>query len=163
MSIKKVKIFTDGSCLGNPGPGGYCALIQYKKIEKKICSGFYLTTNNRMELLAAIIGLETLTEFCDVTLVTDSKYVKLGITIWIKKWKLNSWNNSKNKKIKNIDLWKRLEKILQLHKIKWKWIKGHSNIKENEYCDKLAKKHAMNPKFIDIGYFKNNKIIIQNF
>ncbi|QCI26728.1 ribonuclease HI [Buchnera aphidicola (Thelaxes californica)] len=153
--LKKIKIFTDGSCLGNPGPGGCCALIKYKQYIKKICSSFYLTTNNRMEIMGAILGLEMLKETCKVTIMTDSQYLKLGIVVWIQNWRKKNWKTKNNKTVKNIDLWLRLEKIINLHKVKWIWIKGHSIYLENNLCDQLAKKAALNPKEIDIGYQKS--------
>ncbi|CAL4320771.1 Ribonuclease HI [Buchnera aphidicola (Thelaxes suberi)] len=158
--IKKIKIFTDGSCLGNPGPGGCCAIVKYKQYIKKIYSSFYLTTNNRMEIMGAIIGLELLKETCEVSIITDSKYLQSGIVIWIKSWKEKNWKTKKNKPVKNIDLWIRLDTIIKYHHVNWKWIKGHSMHPENDLCDKIAKKAALHPKKIDLGYFKSTKFLI---
>ncbi|WP_343192769.1 ribonuclease HI [Buchnera aphidicola (Taiwanaphis decaspermi)] len=149
---KFVNIFTDGSCLGNPGPGGYGAILQYKSHEKIFTNGFYLTTNNRMELMAAIVALEALQESCKVNINTDSKYLQNGITNWIKKWKLQKWKTRNKKKVKNIDLWLRLSKLINIHNIHWIWIKSHSGNYYNEICDKIAKKSAKNPNSQDTGY-----------
>ncbi|CAL4042667.1 Ribonuclease HI [Buchnera aphidicola (Tetraneura ulmi)] len=151
---KKIFIFTDGSCLGNPGPGGYSAILQYKNKEKIIQSGFYLTTNNRMELMAIIFSISVLKESCLIELTTDSKYVQQGMLIWIHDWKKKNWKNKKNKKIKNIDLWIRLNYIVKKHIIRWNWIKGHSGNKNNERCHLIAKRAAKNPVCIDHGYIK---------
>lgn len=150
--LKKVQIFTDGSCLGNPGPGGYSTILQYKSKEKRISAGYYLTTNNRMELMGAIVGLESLNEKCIVDIITDSQYVHLGITQWFKMWKNNGWKTKKSNKVKNIDLWNRLYVILKKHKVNWNWIKGHSGNKKNIICDELAKKAANFPQFKDEEY-----------
>ncbi|QTM69279.1 ribonuclease HI [Buchnera aphidicola (Hormaphis cornu)] len=152
--LKQVNIFVDGSCLGNPGPGGLSVILQYKSQEKKISAGYYFTTNNRMELMASIIALESLTEKCIVKITTDSQYVHLGITQWLYLWKKNGWKNKKTNQIKNIDLWKRLYKVFKKHKVYWHWIKGHANIKENIICDTLAKKAASNPQLEDLKYKK---------
>ncbi|MCW5196485.1 ribonuclease HI [Buchnera aphidicola (Pemphigus obesinymphae)] len=150
--LKLVYVFTDGSCLGNPGPGGYGILFRYKKHKKILHAGFYLTTNNRMELMAIIIALESLKQSCQVHIVTDSQYVKKGVETWIHQWKKQGWKNKKKQPIKNIDLWTRLYNILHQHQIYWKWIKGHSNHIENTFCDKLAHISANNPRFQDTGY-----------
>ncbi|CAL4320663.1 Ribonuclease HI [Buchnera aphidicola (Chaitophorus sp. 3695)] len=153
---KTIKIFTDGSCLGNPGKGGFCTIIKYKNNIKKFSKGFILTTNNRMELMSVIIGLEKIKISSYIQINTDSKYVKNGITTWIKKWKKNNWLKQNKKKVKNIDLWKRLNKIVKKHiKIEWFWIKSHSGQKENEECDIQAKKSAKYPKKTDYGYILN--------
>ncbi|CAL4042853.1 ribonuclease HI [Buchnera aphidicola] len=157
--LKLVYIFTDGSCLGNPGPGGYSVLLCYKKHKKFLNAGFYLTTNNRMELMGTIIALESLKQSCEVHIATDSQYVKKGIENWIYKWKKYGWKNKKKQPIKNIDLWIRLYKTLKPHQIHWKWIKGHSNHMENIICDKLARLSANNPSFKDTGYRKITSII----
>lgn len=136
--MKKVKIYTDGACSGNPGPGGWAAIIIYNGVEKTFSGGEIHTTNNRMELLAAIKSLEALKEKCEVDLYTDSIYVKSGIFEWIKNWKKNNWKNSKKQEIKNIDLWQTLDQITELHDIKWHWVKGHSGDKYNEKVDSLA-------------------------
>lgn len=154
--LKKVSIFTDGSCLGNPGPGGIGILINYKNIEKEISQGYYFTTNNRMELRAVIIALNSLTEPCSVKLYSDSKYVKNGITKWIMKWKQNNWYNSQKKAVQNQDLWIALEQAVTRHQIEWCWIKGHSGHRENEICDRLAKNGAKYPNLKDDGYKNSN-------
>ncbi|USS94294.1 ribonuclease HI [Buchnera aphidicola] len=149
----KISIFTDGSCLGNPGPGGYCIIIKYKKIQKKFSSGFFLTTNNRMELMSVIIGIEKIKISANLIIQTDSKYVHNGVTKWMMHWKKNNWNKKNKKKIKNLDLWMRLNKIIKKHiKIEWIWIKSHSGNLENELCDIYAKKSAKNPTKIDKKY-----------
>ncbi|QCI23259.1 ribonuclease HI [Buchnera aphidicola] len=153
MLQRTVKIFSDGSCLGNPGPGGYSAIIKYKNSEITISEGFYLTTNNRMELMGVITALEKLKKQCTVEITVDSKYVKKGILLWIKRWKLNNWKTTKNKTVKNIDLWLRLNKISYIHHISWKWVKGHTGHPENEKCNNLAQYSAHNPTLKDVGYF----------
>ncbi|MEB7539307.1 ribonuclease HI [Pantoea anthophila] len=149
---KQVEIFTDGSCLGNPGPGGYGAILRYGQHEKTFSAGYRLTTNNRMELMAAIISLEALTQPCDVVLSTDSQYVRQGITSWIYNWKKRGWKTADKKPVKNVDLWQRLDQALSTHKIQWEWVKGHAGHPENERCDVLARSAAENPAFEDIGY-----------
>lgn len=144
MTKKTVTIFTDGSCLGNPGPGGYGAILIYKQNRKELSEGFILTTNNRMELLAAIVALETLKSACQVTLTTDSQYVRQGITSWLNGWKAKGWKTASKKPVKNKDLWQRLDKACQAHDIEWKWVKGHSGHPENERCDELARNAAEN-------------------
>lgn len=131
---KVVKIFTDGACSGNPGSGGWGAILRYGKAEKEISGGAYNTTNNRMELMAAISALESLTRPSYVVLYTDSTYVKNGISKWIHGWKKKNW-----KGVKNPDLWQRLDMATKPHKIDWQWIKGHAGHPENERCDKLAR------------------------
>ena len=149
---KKVEIFTDGSCLGNPGPGGYGAVLHYYHHRKVLSAGYYLTTNNRMELMAAIVAIESLKKPCSVILKTDSQYVRMGITRWIHTWKKSRWMTTRKKLIKNIDLWQRLDATLKLHNIHWEWLKGHAGCPNNEYCDKLARSAASNPNKQDIGY-----------
>jgi ribonuclease HI len=136
--LKAVEIFTDGACKGNPGPGGWGALIRFGKIEKSLCGGENNTTNNRMELMAAIKALAALSEPCIVELTTDSQYVRKGITEWIINWKKNNWRNSAKKPVKNSDLWQQLDEEAERHIIKWLWIKGHSGHRENEIADDLA-------------------------
>lgn len=150
--MKKVEIFTDGSCLGNPGPGGYGAILRYKAHEKEISAGFYRTTNNRMELLAVIEALNLLKEPCEITVISDSQYMKNGITTWIHNWKKDNWAIAKRKSIKNLDLWKRLDQAVISHKIEWKWVKGHAGHEENERCDVLARDAANAPTMVDEGY-----------
>ncbi len=138
--MKEVEIFTDGACKGNPGPGGWGALLRFGNIEKSLYGGEKNTTNNRMELMAAIRALAALSEPCMVELTTDSQYVRKGITEWIVNWKKNNWRNSAKKPVKNSDLWQQLDKESQRHTIKWLWIKGHSGHRENEIADELANK-----------------------
>ncbi|QJC33617.1 ribonuclease HI [Enterobacteriaceae endosymbiont of Donacia provostii] len=149
---KNIKIFTDGSCIYNPGPGGCAAILQYHKYEKIVTNSFFLTTNNRMELMASIIALESLKENCNIIITTDSNYLKEGITTWIYNWKKTNWKRNNKKKVKNIDLWKRLELSLVNHNVVWKWIKSHSSHYLNEKCDKLARISANNPINKDLGY-----------
>ncbi|WP_241623106.1 ribonuclease HI [Rosenbergiella australiborealis] len=149
---KQVEVFTDGSCLGNPGPGGYAAILRYGQHSKEFSAGYQLTTNNRMELLAAIIALEALSQPCDVTLTTDSQYVRQGITKWIHNWKKRGWKTTDKKPVKNIDLWQRLDLALKEHSIQWMWVKGHAGHSENERCDELAKQAANHPTLVDTGY-----------
>lgn len=136
---KTVAIYTDGSCLGNPGPGGYGVVLRYLQHQKEMSGGYKQTTNNRMELLAAIVGLESLTQPCDVDLTTDSQYVRLGITQWLANWKKNNWKTSQKEPVKNQDLWRRLDAACQGHKVNWHWVKGHAGHPENERCDELAR------------------------
>ncbi|MEQ5124466.1 ribonuclease HI [Morganella morganii] len=148
----KVEIFTDGSCLGNPGPGGYGALLRYKGREKTLSEGFFLTTNNRMELLAAIMALETLKRPCDIVLTTDSQYVRQGITQWIHNWKQRGWRKADKSPVVNVDLWQRLDSAITRHQIDWQWVKGHAGHPENERCDELARAAAESPSQNDTGY-----------
>jgi ribonuclease HI len=138
MLRQKVEIFTDGACRGNPGPGGWGALLRYKGQEKCLYGGERNTTNNRMELMAAIRALATLTKPCIVELTTDSKYLHSGITEWLANWKKKSWLNSRKEAVKNQDLWQLLDQEVQRHQITWHWIKGHSGHTENEIADRLA-------------------------
>lgn len=149
---KQLEIYTDGSCLGNPGPGGYGAILRYKQHEKELSAGFYLTTNNRMELLAAITALESLKEPCKVTLTSDSQYVRQGITKWIINWKKRGWKTADKKDVKNKDLWQRLDAQAHYHEITWHWVKGHAGHEENERCDNLARHGAENPTLDDKNY-----------
>lgn len=136
--MKEVEIFTDGACKGNPGPGGWGALLRFGDLEKSLSGGEHDTTNNRMELMAAIKALAALSEPCMVELTTDSQYVRKGITEWIVNWKKNNWRNSAKKPVKNSDLWQQLDKESGRHSIKWLWVKGHSGHRENEIADDLA-------------------------
>ena len=142
--MKSVEIFTDGACRGNPGPGGWGVLLRYndpeKQIvkEKELCGGERDTTNNRMELTAAIEGLRALKDPCTVALYTDSQYVIKGITEWIDNWKKNQWRTAAKKPVVNVDLWQSLEAETLRHQIKWHWVKGHSGHPENEIADQLA-------------------------
>ncbi len=139
MSKGLVEIFTDGACSGNPGPGGWGALLRYGRHKKELFGFSPHTTNNRMELLAAVRALEALKRPCKVILYTDSTYLKNGITKWLPKWKVKNWMLGKNKSVKHVDLWKRLDKLNELHDIEWKWVRGHSGHVENEIVDKLAR------------------------
>ena len=136
--IMSVQIYTDGACKGNPGPGGWGVLLRFNNTEKTLHGGEKLTTNNRMELMAAIMGLEALTRPCQVDLYTDSQYLRQGMTEWLKQWKKNGWRNSKKEPVKNDDLWKLLDNLASIHKIEWHWVKGHAGHVENDRVDALA-------------------------
>ena len=138
--MKQVTIYTDGACRGNPGPGGWGALIKFDSMEKEIFGGKNDTTNNQMELLAAIEGLAALKEPCSVELFTDSKYVMDGITQWIKNWKKNNWKTAAKKDVKNKELWQKLDHLISKHQVQWDWVKGHSGDAGNETADLLANK-----------------------
>lgn len=154
-NMKKVTIYTDGSSKGNPGPGGYGTIIQYvddKGVahEKELSCGYLNTTNNRMEVMAAIVGLESLMEPCEVLIVSDSKYlVDTFQKKWIDSWVKNDWKNWKGQLVKNIDLWKRIISAMSEHRVTFEWVKGHNEHPENERCDKLATSAADNPKYED--------------
>jgi len=141
--LKAVGIHTDGACLGNPGPGGWAALLRYQGREREISGGEALTTNNRMELMAAIMALETLTEPCAITLHTDSQYVRQGITEWMPNWVRKNWKTSGGGAVKNRDLWERLHEATQRHQIDWRWVKGHSGDRDNDRVDVLARDQAI--------------------
>jgi len=143
----EIKIYTDGACVGNPGPGGWAAVILSEKGKQEIFGGEKLTTNNRMELTATIKALEYCAEKKDqqisqqqIEIYTDSTYVKEGITVWINKWEKNNWKTADRKNVKNVDLWKKLRELANSQEIKWNWVKGHSNEPMNELADQLAKK-----------------------
>ena len=138
--MKHVEIFTDGACRGSPGPGGLGALLRYSGVEREVYGGELDTTNNRMELQAAIEGLKALTKRCKVTLTTDSVYVKNGITLWLEGWKKKGWKTAARKPVKNVDLWQALDEQNQRHEVEWHWVKGHSGHRENEMADQLANK-----------------------
>jgi len=138
MTIPIVKAFTDGACRGNPGPGGWGVLLCFTDQEEQLYGGELNTTNNRMELLAAIKALDSLTHPSHVFLTTDSEYVKKGITQWVENWKKRGWKRANNKPVKNVDLWQHLHTASQRHKIEWQWVKGHSGHPENEMADHLA-------------------------
>lgn len=137
-SDHRVEIFTDGACRGNPGPGGWGALLRFNGVEKKLRGAELETTNNRMELMAAIQALEALTRPCTVELTTDSQYVRKGITEWMPGWKKRGWKTSAKKPVKNVDLWQRLEQAAQQHTVSWHWVRGHTGHPENELADELA-------------------------
>ncbi len=144
--MKHVEIHTDGACLGNPGPGGWAALLRYGARERELSGGEAQTTNNRMELMAAIMALETLTEPCVVTLHTDSQYVRQGITEWMRNWVRRNWKTAAGDPVKNRDLWERLHAATQRHRIDWRWVKGHSGDPDNERVDTLARDEALKLK-----------------
>lgn len=138
-----VKLFTDGACLGNPGPGGWGALLRFGGREKELSGGEAQTTNNRMELMAAIAGLEALTRPCTVELTTDSQYVKRGVEEWMARWRANGWRTSDKQPVKNRDLWERLSAALASHEVRWHWVRGHNGHHENERVDELARQAAL--------------------
>lgn len=135
-----VEIFTDGACSGNPGPGGWGAVLRFRGKERELFGGESETTNNRMELMAAIRALEALKRPVTARLYTDSKYVRDGITEWLPRWKERGWKTAGKKPVKNVDLWQRLEKALERHTIDWRWVKGHAGHPENERADELARR-----------------------
>ena len=135
----QVEIYTDGACRGNPGPGGWGAILKYKDREKRLSGAEADTTNNRMELMAAIRALEALKRPCKVRLVTDSQYLRNGITQWLENWKRNNWRTSNRTPVKNADLWGRLDDAVSRHDVQWLWVKGHSGHAENERADALAR------------------------
>lgn len=137
--MKTVELFTDGACSGNPGPGGWGAVLRYKGVEKELSGYSPATTNNRMELTAVVEGLRALKEPCQLDIYTDSRYLKDGITSWIRKWKKNGWKTSNKSPVKNKDLWEALDEASQRHRIAWHWIKGHAGHPENERADRLAR------------------------
>lgn len=136
--MKHVELYTDGACKGNPGPGGWGALLRFGDVERELCGGEPETTNNRMELMAAIEGLRALKQGCQVTLTTDSVYVRDGVTRWMANWKRNGWKTASKKPVKNQDLWQALDAQCQRHTIDWQWVKGHSGHPGNERADELA-------------------------
>lgn len=133
-----VEIYTDGACRGNPGPGGWGAVLRYRGHEKDLHGGEKDTTNNRMELMAAIRALESLSRPCKIRLTTDSQYVMKGVTEWMVNWKKRGWKTADKKPVKNVDLWQRLDQALAGHQVEWAWVKGHSGHPENERADALA-------------------------
>ncbi len=141
--MKAVEVHTDGACLGNPGPGGWAALLRYGARERELAGGEPATTNNRMELMAAIMALETLTEGCTVVLHTDSQYVRQGITEWLPGWVRRGWRNAAGQPVKNRDLWERLHAACHRHRIDWRWVKGHSGDPDNDRVDALARAQAV--------------------
>ena len=137
--MKHVDIFTDGACSGNPGPGGWGAILRYGKTEKELSGGEALTTNNQMEMTAVIEALKLLKEPCDVTLTTDSQYVVRGMTEWLRGWIAKGWKTSSKKEVANQELWQKLSELSLAHTIHWVWVKGHAGHPENERCDELAR------------------------
>lgn len=136
---KRIEIYTDGACSGNPGPGGWGAILRFQGSEKELSGGQPSTTNNQMELQAAIEALKALKESCVVDLYTDSQYLRQGITQWIHNWKRNGWKTSDKKPVKNQELWVSLDELVKIHSITWHWLKGHAGHPENERCDELAR------------------------
>ncbi len=144
--MKKVTVYTDGACSGNPGPGGYGVILQYGKHTKELSGGFRNTTNNRMEMMGVIAGLSALKEPCEVTVVTDSRYVADAIEKgWVRRWEAKGWMRNKEEKALNVDLWRRLLKLLEKHRVTFTWIRGHNHHPHNERCDRLAVAAAAQP------------------
>ena len=151
--MKEIELYTDGSCLNNPGRGGCAAILRYKDRVREVTAGYRLTTNNRMELMAVIAGLDALKEPCGVTVATDSQYVKNGMTSWLGKWKENGWVSSARAPVKNRDLWQRLDELCRRHEIRWRWVRGHAGDALNERCDKLARLAASGETLLeDTGF-----------
>jgi len=142
-SLKYVEVHTDGACLGNPGPGGWAALLRHRGRERELAGGEAQTTNNRMELMAAIMALETLREPCQIILHTDSQYVRQGITLWMPNWVRRNWKTAGGDPVKNRELWERLQAASERHRIDWRWVKGHSGDPDNERVDQLAREQAV--------------------
>lgn len=140
--MKKVQLITDGSCLGNPGRGGWAAILRYGRHRREISGAEAHTTNNRMELTAAIRALEALKEPCEVEVVTDSQYLKNGVESWLSRWKRNGWKTSEKKPVLNQDLWQALDEQLSRHRTRWVWTKGHASHEDNNRCDELARNAA---------------------
>jgi len=154
VTVKHVTIYTDGACLGNPGPGGYGIILLYQGHRRELSGGYRKTTNNRMEMTAAIVGLEALKEKCSVTLYSDSEYlVKAMSRGWAKRWRANGWKRSKREKALNPDLWERLLQLCEHHEVQFSWVRGHSGTPENTRCDELAVEAAQQPDLpTDEGY-----------
>jgi ribonuclease HI len=140
--MKKIQLITDGACLGNPGPGGWACILRFGDKKKEMFGSDPETTNNRMELTAAMEGLRALREPCEVEVVTDSQYVKNGITLWIHGWKKNGWKTAARKPVVNQDLWTELDQLVSQHKLQWTWTKGHADHEDNNRCDELATRAA---------------------
>ncbi|WP_341808530.1 ribonuclease HI [Wolbachia endosymbiont (group E) of Neria commutata] len=140
MNQKEVTIYTDGACSGNPGAGGWAAILLFQDNRKDVYGREENTTNNKMELTAVINGLKALKTSCNISLYTDSLYIKNGITEWINKWKINGWKTSNKKPVKNMELWEELDSVTSQHKIDWKWVKAHNGDRYNEEADNLARK-----------------------
>ena len=155
MSESRVTIHTDGACSGNPGPGGWGAILSFGDHSKELNGGEPHTTNNRMELMAAIAALEALKRPCSVDLHTDSEYLKNGITTWIKGWKKNGWRTADKKPVKNIDLWQRLDAALGAHQVRWHWVKGHAGHAQNERADELAREGLVAARAGAVGAMKS--------
>jgi ribonuclease HI len=140
--VKHVQLITDGACLGNPGPGGWACILRYGEFSRELFGCEPHTTNNRMELMAAIEGLRRLKESCSVEIITDSEYLKNGITTWIHGWKRKNWLTAAKQPVKNSDLWRALDTLVEKHETKWKWTKGHASHEDNNRCDELASRAA---------------------
>ena len=156
MSGQRVVIHTDGACSGNPGPGGWGAILSFGDRSKELMGGEPHTTNNRMELMAAIAALEALKRPCAVDLHTDSQYLRNGIMSWINNWKRNGWRTADKKPVKNVDLWKRLDEALQPHDVKWHWVKGHAGHAMNERADQLARDGLIAARAGAVGAMKTS-------
>jgi ribonuclease HI len=151
---KRVTIYADGACSGNPGPGGYCAVLLYQGHRRELSGGYRKTTNNRMEIMAAIVGLEALKEKCNVTLCSDSEYlIKAMSRGWVQRWRIKGWKRNKREKALNPDLWERLLQLCEHHEVQFSWVKGHAGTPENTRCDELAVQAAQQPDLpADEGY-----------
>ena len=150
--MKRIQLYSDGACSGNPGPGGYGVILKYNEHEKEFSAGYKSTTNNRMEMMAIIVGLESLNEVCQVDVYSDSKYIVDAVNQgWALKWEANNWKRNKKEMAKNIDLWIRLLDVLEKHKVTMNWVKGHAGHPQNERCDELAVAAAAEPSLIDTG------------
>ena len=158
--VKHVTIYTDGACLGNPGPGGYGAILLYQGRKRELSGGYSRTTNNRMEIMAAIVGLEALKQKCSVTLYSDSEYlVKAMSQGWAKRWRANGWKRSKREKALNPDLWERLLQLCEHHEVQFSWVRGHAGTEENTHCDELAVQAAQQSDLPrDEGYIFQSEI-----
>lgn len=152
--LKSVTIYTDGACLGNPGPGGYGVVLLYKGRRKELSGGYRKTTNNRMEIMAAIVGLKALKEKCEATLYSDSEYLVKAMTKgWVKRWRKNNWRRNRKDKALNPDLWEQLLQLYEYHQVEFKWVKGHAKSAENNRCDELALEAAQQSNLpVDEGY-----------
>ena len=152
--LKRVTIYTDGACLGNPGPGGYGVVLLYKGRRKELSGGYRETTNNRMEIMAAIVGLKALKEKCEATLYSDSEYLVKAMTKgWVERWRKNSWRRNRKEKALNPDLWEQLLQLYEYHQVEFKWVKGHAKSAENNRCDELALEAAQQSNLlVDEGY-----------
>jgi len=152
--LKRVTIYTDGACLGNPGPGGYGVVLLYKGRRKELSGGYRETTNNRMEIMAAIVGLKALKEKCEATLYSDSEYLVKAMTKgWVKRWRKNNWRRNRKEKALNPDLWEQLLQLYEYHQVEFKWVKGHAKSAENNRCDELALEAAQQSNLpVDEGY-----------
>jgi ribonuclease HI len=154
MSGQRVTIHTDGACSGNPGPGGWGAVLSFREHRKELMGGEPHTTNNRMELTAAISALEALKLSCAVDLYTDSEYLRNGITKWINGWKRNGWRTADRKPVKNVDLWRRLDEVLKTHQVRWHWVRGHAGHAMNERADELAREGLVAARAGAVGAMK---------